>query len=178
MGMEHVNGSSGAGRPVADVPLPPVGGSLAEVATWIRARLERDWDRSWRDNLAEITSAWERIGEPAYGLYNRELFRPIHNDLQAEGMLCSPRLPGTMQHSEEEWGPEDFRERRMWTLVHDQRAGGQALGALVVRFFHDHTELRLPRPPTMESVPLTDHDAIREVILQDPRQWAHASDAG
>lgn len=76
-----------------------------------------------------------------------------------------------MQLSEEDWGAEDFRERRMWTLLIDREADGDALGALVVRFYHDHTDLRLPDKPSMEAVAETDHDAIRDIVVQEAEHW-------
>ena len=57
----------------------------------------------------------------------------------------------------------------MWTLLLDD---GTELGALVTRFFHDHTELRLPEPPTMAGLPETDHDAIRSIVTQAPERWS------
>src|SRR5437588_640864 len=86
--------------------------TLTVVAQWIRRRLEEDSIASWEQQLPRLTAAWERIGEPAYGIYNRELFRAIQDELDAEGFSCSPRLPGSLDFSEERWGPEDFRERR------------------------------------------------------------------
>ena len=152
------------------------GRSLETVAAWIRDRLDASWDTAWQQHLPGITEAWERIGEPAYGMYNRELFRPIQRDLEETGLSCTPRLPGNMQLSEEDWGPEDFRERRMWTLLVDQQSDNEALGALVVRFYHDHTQLRLPDKPTMEAVPETDHDVIRDIVVQDPQTWVTRPD--
>jgi hypothetical protein len=151
------------------------GRTVETVAAWIRSRIASDWDTAWRENLAEITDAWQRVGEPAYGLYNRELFRPIHNELPEVGLTCAPRLPGTMALSEEHWGPENFRERRMWSLLVDQQTA-IPLGALVVRFYHDHTQLRLPDMPSMEAVAETDHAALRRIVRQDPSVWASRSD--
>jgi len=143
---------------------------LVTVAEWIGGRLHDEWLASWNEQLPRLTEAWERIGEPAYGIYNRELFRAIQVELDAEGFTCSPRLPGNLDNSEEHWGPEDFRERRMWTILRDST--GTSLGALVTRFFHDHTLLRLPAAPIMEAVAQTDHDRIRATVMLDPRQWA------
>lgn len=141
------------------------------MAAWIRSRLDDVWLTSWQQQRPQLTEAWERIGEPAYGLYNRELFRPIQRELEEARLTCDPRLPGNMQLSEEDWGPEDFRERRMWTLLVDREDGDRELGALVVRFFHDHTELRLPDKPSMEAVAETDHDVIRDIVVEDPEHW-------
>lgn len=145
------------------------GRTLATVADWINGQLDRRWEATWREHLPRIREVYERMGEPAYGVYNRELFAPLQRDLAATGLRCAPPLPGTLPLSEEEWGSEDHRERRMWTLVTD--GAGGPLGAIVTRFFHDHTELRLPEPPTAVGLSEVEHDRIREIVLQDPSSW-------
>jgi hypothetical protein len=144
------------------------GRSLATVASWAGEWLDAQWEQTWQQQLPQLRQLWTRIGEPAYGTYNRELFRPAQEILQQEGFTCDPRLPGNLALSEELWGPQDHRERRMWTLLLDD---GRELGALVTRFFHDHTELRLPEPPTMVGLPETDHDAIRSIVIQAAERW-------
>src|SRR5205814_1701723 len=128
------------------------------------------WEQTWQRHLPRLRQLWTQIGEPAYGTYNRELFRPVQKALGQEGFTCQPRLPGSLALSEERWGRQDHRERRMWTLLLDD---DRPLGALVTRFFHDHTELRLPEPPTMVGLPGTDHDAIRSIVLASPERWSH-----
>jgi hypothetical protein len=145
------------------------GRTLASVADWVAEQLAATWETSWQEHLPMITQAYQRMGEPAYGLYNRELFAPLQQQLGAVGLRCKPPLPGTLPQSEEDWGPEEHRERRMWTLLHDE--DGHRLGAIVTRFFHDHTQLRLPAPPTAIGLPATDHDQIRQIIVQDPSTW-------
>lgn len=145
------------------------GRSIATVAGWIRRQLASTWEASWSEHLPAVTRAYERMGEPAYGVYNRELFAPIQSQLTPSGLTCTPALPGTLPLSEEEWGPEDHRERRMWTLLHDEHR--TALGAVVTRFFHDHTRLRLPQPPTVAGLAEVDHDRIRSIVLTDPLTW-------
>src|SRR2546421_8378222 len=119
------------------------GRSLDTVAAWIHDWLDGNWDENWRSHRERLQQIWAEVGEPAYGVYNRELFRPVQETLEQEGFDCQPRLPGNLSLSEERWGPDNFRERRMWTLLVE--TDGRELGALVTRFFHDHTELRLPR---------------------------------
>ncbi len=152
-----------------DQQLQRDGRSVATVADWIRRQLASTWESSWNEHLPMITDLYERCGEPAYGLYNRELFAPIQQQLVATGMICKPPLPGTLPLSEEDWGSDDHRERRMWTLLYDERR--VKMGAIVTRFFHDHTELRLPEPPTVAGLTEIDHDRIREIILQDRSTW-------
>jgi hypothetical protein len=150
------------------------GRTLATVTGWIQAQLERIWEPTWSSRLPEFQHAFDTIGEPAYGMYNRELYRPLQAELDAQGFGCDPRLPGSLPLSEEWWGEENDRERRMWTLLVD-RQEDRTLGALVTRFFHDHTMLRLPRPPRMESVAQTDHDVIRKLVVQEPRTWINGA---
>lgn len=145
------------------------GRTLATAAEWINGQLDRSWEATWREHLPRIREVYERMGEPAYGVYNRELFAPIQRDLAAAGLRCAPSLPGTLPLSEEEWGPEEHRERRMWTLLNDEEGG--PLGAVVTRFFHDHTQLRLPQPPTAFGLPEVEHDRIRAIVRQDPSTW-------
>ena len=151
------------------------GRSVATVAGWVAEQLASSWQTSWQDHLPMISQAYKRMGEPAYGLYNRELFAPIQARLTAAGLVCKPPLPGTLPLSEEDWGPEHHRERRMWTLLHDEHR--TQLGAIVTRFFHDHTQLRLPEPPTAVGLCEVDHDRIRQIVVQDPATWPPARPA-
>jgi len=148
------------------------GRSIAAVAGWVAQELASTWEVSWQDHLPMVSEAYQRMGEPAYGLYNRELFAPLQARLAAAGLVCKPPLPGTLPLSEEDWGPQDHRERRMWTLLHDEH--GTAIGAIVTRFFHDHTQLRLPAPPTAVGLAEVNHDQIRQIVLQDPSTWPAA----
>jgi len=56
------------------------GCSVATVADWVAQELtsswQTSWQTSWQDHLPMISQAYQRMGEPAYGLYNRELFAP------------------------------------------------------------------------------------------------------
>ena len=145
------------------------GRSVATVAGWVAEQLASSWQTSWQDHLPMISQAYKRMGEPAYGLYNRELFAPIQARLTAAGLVCKPAMPGTLPLSEEDWGPEDHRDRRMWTLLYDEQ--GPGIGTIVTRFFHDHTQLRLPEPPTVVGLSEVDHDRIRQIVVQDPSTW-------
>jgi hypothetical protein len=46
-------------------------------------------------------------------------------------------------------------------LQHDQ---GKPLGTIVTRFFHDHTQLRIPQQPIMLALEETNPDAISQII--------------
>ncbi|MGH3793516.1 MAG: DUF6022 family protein [Pseudonocardiaceae bacterium] len=145
------------------------GRSLATVVDWMITRLETDWRTSWDQQLPRLEKAFDTAGEPAYGIYNRGLFAPLQKALKEHDLTCDPALPGTLPLSEEKWGPDNFRERRMWTLLYNE--SGRPLGAIVTRFFHDHTELRLPAPPTVVGLRETDHDRIRSIVTTNPTRW-------
>jgi Family of unknown function (DUF6022) len=137
--------------------------TVETVAAWMRSRLRDSWEASWQRQIAEIRQVWERAGDPAYGVYVRGLFRPLDEELVAAGLVCRPRLPGTLDGSEERWGPPEHRERRMWSVLRE--ADGAELGSLVTRFFHDHTRLRIPEAPSVVALPLTDANRIRAAVL-------------
>jgi hypothetical protein len=139
------------------------GRTVDTVASWMGSRLHHGWEESWRRQLAEIQQVWERAGDPAYGVYVRGLFRPLDEELAAAGLVCRPRLPGTLDGSEERWGPPERRERRMWSVLRE--ADGPELGSLVTRFFHDHTRLRIPGAPSVVALPQTDAGQIRAAVL-------------
>lgn len=145
------------------------GRTLATVADWAARELAATWKSSWDAQLPRLRDAFDSVGEPAYGIYNRGLFAPLQKALERHGLTCRPRLPGSLPLSEEDWGASDHRERRMWTLLYDEN--GRALGAVVTRFFHDHTELRLPAPPTVVGLAETDHDRIRAIVTTEPGEW-------
>jgi hypothetical protein len=146
-----------------DHRLATSGRTAETVAAWLGDRLHDGWEESWRSQLSEIERVWERAGDPAYGVYVRGLFRPFDEELAAAGLACRPRLPGTLDGSEERWGPPEHRERRMWSVLRE--ADGRELGALVTRFFHDHTRLRIPEPPAVVALRHVDADEIREAVL-------------
>jgi hypothetical protein len=141
------------------------GRTVQAVAEWLGAYLGQCSEESWRQQLPDLRLVYERAGEPAYGVYVRDLFRPAEAELRSAGLACRPRLPGTLAGSEERWGPPRERERRMWSVVGE--ADGRELGTIVTRFFHDHTRLRLPRPPAVIALEQTADEEIRQAVLTE-----------
>ncbi len=62
-----------------------------------------------------------------------------------------------LQKNTEQWGPEEKRERGFWCVL--RNAQGEALGALVTRFIHDETQLRMPHLIVLPCTQ-TDHAAL------------------
>jgi len=63
------------------------GRSIAAVAGWVAQELASTWEASWQRHLPMVSEAYQRMGEPAYGLYNRELFAPLQARLTAAGLI-------------------------------------------------------------------------------------------
>ncbi len=134
------------------------------MAEWVQSYVDEHWEASWQEQLPRVEAAYDRVGEPAYGVYSRGLFRPIEDELMRAQLECDPILPGTFELSEERGGPLRNRERRLWSVV--KAEDGPDLGALLTCFFHDHTRLRLPRSPVVLALEQTDHRAIRRIAAR------------
>ena len=79
-------------------------------------------------------------------------------------------MPGAFPQSEELWGSWEERERRFWSVIHDDNA--RAIGTLITRFFHDHTAFRTPFMPQVYAIPQIELASIKEVITQlKPEEW-------
>jgi hypothetical protein len=140
------------------------GKTLETVATYVQQYVTSHWQDVWHDHQPEIERVYQHTGDPAYGLYSRRLFGPLQQELQQAGLTCEPALPGTFPLSREAWGPQEARERRFWCVLRQEN--GEALGALVTRYFHDHTRLRIPLAPQVLALPETDAMAIAARIEQ------------
>lgn len=140
------------------------GKTLEMVVTYVQQYVNDHWQDVWHDHLPEIERVYHQAGDPAYGLYSRRLFGPLEQELRQAGLTCEPALPGTFPLSREAWGSEGARERRFWCVL--RLENGKALGALVTRYFHDHTRLRIPQAPQILALPETDAMAIAMRIEQ------------
>ena len=138
------------------------GRTIETVATYVQQYLDEHWQQVMQRHRPELEEIRVRAGGPAYARYSQELFRPVYDELKQEGLTCDPALPGTFPLSREQWGPEEERERRFWCVLHEQ--GGRDLGTLVTRFFHDHTQLHIPRPPAVLAFANTNQTIIAQLI--------------
>jgi hypothetical protein len=139
------------------------GWTIHEWVDWVQGFLDEQWLTAWEAQLPRLTRIWEREGEAAYGLYSRRLFVPVRDELARAGLRCRPALPGTFQLSEERWGYLSCRERRLWSVL--EESGGKPTGAIVTRFFHDHTRLRVPKVPIVFAVEAQDVRFVRRLAV-------------
>lgn len=129
--------------------------TIHTIVSYLRAYLQENAQRIWRENEDELLQLYARVGDPAYGVYGRKLFLPVFEQITKAGyVLDSYGLANSLEY----WGPPEERERCMWQVI--KRADGFPLGALVSRTFHDHTCLRLPRPIEVFALEESEQEAI------------------
>ena len=136
--------------------LAPADSQIAGLARRTQSFLDENWVTVWQQHLPEVARTSEAKGEPAYGVYTRRLFAPLLAEMASHDLRSTPRLPGSFRNSEERWGPPANRERRFWSVITHRHH--EAIGTLVICFFHDHTRLRVPSAPT--ALALTDTDPV------------------
>lgn len=112
------------------------------LGRYIEQYVNENWERVAREMHDEMVAKYDEIGDTVYGMYGATLFKPIHDELKTVGWVAKPRLPGNFGISRE-WGPETERQRWMWSRV--VATDGTDIGTIVVAFFHDHEQIRIPR---------------------------------
>ncbi|MDQ0115653.1 DUF6022 family protein [Paenibacillus harenae] len=138
--------------------------TMKMLATYCQQYMNANWENVWKQHLPETERIFAKNGDSAYGFFCIKLFHPLVAELAGAGLTPRPILPGSFVQSDERWGPPEDRERRFWSVI--CQTDGRELGTLVTRIFHDHTRLRIPRPPQIYSISVTDHTDIPDVIIQ------------
>jgi hypothetical protein len=118
------------------------GRDIHSLARYIQRHVDEHWEAIYNDTRPEMVDKFPQIGDTVYGIYGSHLFKPVHDQLKQVGLRATPRLPGHFMSSRE-WGPEDERQRWMWSKI--TLDNGAAVGTIAVAFYHDHNEIRIPR---------------------------------
>ncbi|HEY0606907.1 MAG TPA: DUF6022 family protein [Herpetosiphonaceae bacterium] len=140
----------------------------------IEAHIAENWQHVLETRHDRLLDTYHRLGEMVYGAYGEFLFRPVRQQLKQAGFRMTPRLPGEFNISRE-WGPEEDRQRWMWSTVSE--AAGTAIGTIVVKYFHDHTEFRVPRPPEILALTETGKDAVVAALSRHSSDFSQAREA-
>ncbi|MFE5324031.1 DUF6022 family protein [Paenibacillus sp. NPDC056579] len=152
------------------------GTTMETLKTYIQQHIDRSCRQVWEMHLPEIEKIFSKGGDSAYGFFCRKLFEPLVKEMVEAGFTSQPVLPGAFPQSEEHWGPWEDRERRFWSVIHQDN--GQKLGTLVFRIFHDHTRLRLPRLPQVYVIRETEPERISHSILHADPESGNSIDGG
>ncbi|MFD1412962.1 DUF6022 family protein [Oceanobacillus jeddahense] len=143
-------------------------GRTIEILThYIQEYIDDQWEQVWNLNLEKLENVYVKNGDVAYGIYISKLFHPVMREIYEAGLKPKPLLPGDFRQSKESWGPWEERERRFWSVIYQEN--DQALGTLFTSIFHDHTCLRIPKPPKLYFMKETDSEYIsRSMLIDNP----------
>lgn len=148
--------------------------AIFAIARYMEAQIAESWRYVLENNHDRLLDTYHRLGEMVYGAYGEFLFRPIRRQLKQAGFRMTPRLPGEFNISRE-WGPEEERQRWMWSTI--SPSDGQPIGTIVVKYFHDHTEFRVPRPPEILALRETGKDAVAAALSRHSPEFSQAREA-
>lgn len=137
--------------------------TIHTVASYIRQYIREQAPVVLQENHDRLLSTFDKAGEYTYGLFARTLFEPLQEQLQRAGLIAEPSYPGHFVNSSiEYWGPPEERERCLWCVI--RTAQGEMLGTIVTRWFHDHTQFRVPHAPGIVVLEETEAPAIIEAL--------------
>jgi hypothetical protein len=120
------------------------GSDIFALGRYVQAHVDTHWETVFHAVRETMVARYEELGDGVYGLYGTALFRPIHAQFREAGWRVQPRLPGNFGISREWGGDERDRQRWMWSKV--TAPDGMAWGTIATGFYHDHCEIRIPRP--------------------------------
>src|SRR5712692_3713367 len=84
---------------------PPISNDGNLVAA-VQQYIDEHGQEVWQQHLPKIEHVYQQSGDTAYGLYSRNLFLPLEDELKQAALSCEPALPATFPSSREQWGPQ------------------------------------------------------------------------
>ena len=148
--------------------------AIFALGRYIEAQIAQSWQHVLETRHDRLLDTYHRLGEMVYGAYGEFLFRPVRQQLKQAGFRMTPRLPGEFNISRE-WGPEEARQRWMWSTI--SGPDGKAIGTIVVKYFHDHTQFRVPRPPEILALTEADKAAVVAALSRHSPDFSQAREA-
>ncbi|WP_157507571.1 DUF6022 family protein [Ktedonobacter racemifer] len=135
---------------------------IETIATYVQQYVDAHWQEVVEQHRSALEAIFARAAEQVYARYSQELFQPLSAELKQAGLTCDPGFPGTIPFSREQWGPQEERERRFWCVLCQENE--DILGTLLICYFHDHTQFRIPRSPLMLASEQTNHIVIALMV--------------
>lgn len=148
--------------------------SIYALARYADRCISASWESVFEEHLEELIDLYIKFGDSAYGVYCKLLFERLHAQLKNAGYRPRPRLPGNFSLSRE-WGTQHDRQRWFWSAI--SSAKGEAMGTIVIVFYHDHTELRLPRAPQVLPLEELTNDAVISALSERFVDFRNAPEA-
>lgn len=145
------------------------------IARYIEGYINKHWEAVFQNNQGRLEEAFDEGGDAAtYGLYGSLLFKPLNEQLKQAGLRPAPQLPGNFAISRE-WGSEEERQRWFWSKLTSPE--GTALGTIVISFFHDHTQARIPRAAQVLALEETTKEAVVKALSNRSADFKQALEA-
>lgn len=144
------------------------------LAKVIEQHISNQWEAVFQAHRDEMVARYEELGDAVYAIYGAQLFKPVHAAMKAAGLKAVPKLPGNLNDSRE-WGDDETdRQRWMWSRI--TRTDGQAIGTIVIIYYHDHEAIRLPRQMGVIALEETSKGAVIKALSQRSPDFASAKD--
>ncbi|RAL26903.1 DUF6022 family protein [Thermoflavimicrobium daqui] len=119
------------------------GMSIKEIGSLIEDYVTAHWQKVLEENYDLLLQSFKKIGEPTYGIYLKKLMTPVFEQLFKAGFQFKSIL--NLHDSLEEWGPQENRDRMLWSVVKDQE--NNPIGTFIIELFHSHTQFAIPSMP-------------------------------
>jgi hypothetical protein len=144
------------------------------LAKVIDQHISDHWEVVFQAHRDEMVARYEELGDAVYAIYSTQLFKPVHSAMKVAGLMAMPKLPGKLNDSRE-WGDDETdRQRWMWSRI--TRSDGQAIGTIVIIYYHDHETIRLPRRMGVIALEETSKGAVIQALSQRSPEFATAKD--
>jgi hypothetical protein len=147
---------------------------IQSVGRYIQQHVDEHWELVFQSVRQEMLDRYAEIGDSVYGIYGTHLFREIHEQFKDVGLKATPRLPGNFSVSRE-WGEETDRQRWMYSKITTK--DGAPVGTIATAFFHDHEQIRIPRPFKIIALAETTKGDVVKVLSQISPEFKNALEA-
>lgn len=149
---------------------------IETIARFIEKHVNENWKLVLESRREKLMDAYIRAGDLAYGTYGEYLFRPVHRELKQAGLRAVPNLPGKFDISRE-WGNADETDQQRWMWSTIQTIDRIALGTIVIVFYHDHSQFRVPRKPKVIALAETTKQDVIRALARRSRDFRNAREA-
>jgi hypothetical protein len=147
---------------------------IHSIGRTIQEHINQEWESAFRQVESKMLELYPQIGDSVYAIYGKQLFQKIQERFKELGLQANPRLPGSLMNSRE-WGEsESDRQRWMWSKI--SRSDGTAIGTIVIVVFHDHTQIRIPRPFQVIALEVSSQAAVIKALSEISPEFKNAPD--
>jgi hypothetical protein len=145
------------------------------LAAYLQQYLDENSQPIFDRYQAEMERLYPEIGDSVYGIYGKHLFQPVHEQFKAVGLRSTPRLPFGGFSASREFGPEEDRQRWFWSKI--TTTDGETLGTIALAFYHDHVQIRIPRPARVMALTETSKGAVIAALSRISPDFGEAVEA-